>query len=202
MKTAIPWSRRYGAAPAAKRDKRIPSYRAFRRQLAEDFAVNRSKIMAPGFHAVAVYRFGVWVDGLDNRFARWPLRRLYLGLHAFVRNFYGIEISYLVRIGRRLRIAHQSGIVVHEFATLGDDCLLRQNVTIGVTREDTPREEAPVIGDRVQLGAGAVVLSPARIGDDVVIGPNIVVRSDVPSGSAILPQEATIRPRRAGAPAG
>jgi serine O-acetyltransferase len=156
-------------------------------------------MLMPGFQAVAVYRFGVWVDGVRPRLVRWPLRKIYRLMHAFVRNVYGIELFWTVRAGRRLRIGHQSGIVIHRNVTLGDDCLIRHNVTIGIAGPSTPREEVPVLGDRVAIGAGAVILSPARIGDDVVIGPNVVVRSHVPPNSTVMPHAPEIKPRaRAG----
>lgn len=37
------------------------------------------------------------------------------------------------------------------------------------------------IGKRVQLGANVVVISPARIGDDVVVAANAVVKGDIPA---------------------
>lgn len=178
-----------------RRPKRIPSFAALRRHWREDLKANRRDLFKPGFQAVAVYRFGVWVDGLEPWLLRAPLFRFYRLLFQFARNFYGIELSHKVRVGRRLRIGHQHGIVVHQNVSLGDDCLIRQNVTIGVAHDLTPTEEVPMLGDRVELGAGAVVLSPARIGDDVRIGPNVVVRGVVPSCSVVLPAEPTIRAR-------
>ena len=43
-------------------------------------------------------------------------------------------------------------------------------------------EDAPVLGDGVEVGAGAVVIGKVTIGDGAMIGPNAVVMSDVPAG--------------------
>ena len=54
-------------------------------------------------------------------------------------------------------IEHQGAIVVHGNAQLGDDCIIRQGVTIGNRYMDRPNE-APVLGNRVNVGAGAKLL--------------------------------------------
>lgn len=177
-------------------DRRIASFAALREHWREDFVANDSTLFRPGFIAVANYRFGVWAFGIGNALLRMPLTGLYTLIYHLVKNVLGIELHYKVRVGRRLRIGHQHGIVIHRDVRIGDDCLVRQNVTIGVSRVGVPREEVPVIGNRVEIGAGAVILSPARIGDDVLIGPNTVVRRHVPSGSRVLPPEPVIEQRR------
>jgi maltose O-acetyltransferase len=53
---------------------------------------------------------------------------------------------------------------------------------------------APIeIGDRVLIGANAVVLAGARIGDDAVIGAGAVVTGDVPPGTLAVGVPATVR---------
>ncbi len=178
-----------------RRQNRIPSFADLRRHWREDYAVNGRNLWQPGNQAVALYRFGVWVDGHPNRFVRYPLRKLYQFLYLMVRNLYGIEIPIGVRIGRRLKIAHQSGIVISPLCRIGDDCLIHHNVTIGQTRTGVNPEDGVRIGDRVEIGTGAVVLNPARIGHDTRIGPNVVLREDVPPFSKILPPRHEVRPR-------
>ena len=81
---------------------------------------------------------------------------------------------------------------MNRLVVIGDDCLIRQGVTIGAA---TKRHESPVLGDRVEVGAGAVIAGAITIGDDVVIGPNAVVMSDVPSGSIVASAPARVFPR-------
>ena len=42
-----------------------------------------------------------------------------------------------------------------------------------------------MLGDRVRVGANAVVLGPITIGDDAVIGAGAVVVRDVPAGAVV-----------------
>lgn len=129
-----------------------------------------------------------------------PVRLAVEAATFIVRNLYGIELYPTARIGRRLRIAHQHGIVIHPAAVIGDDCMIRHGVTIGAdgVRDDGGR--APVLGDRVKLGVGAVIAGPVRIGDDVTVGPNAVVMTNVPAGSIVTAPPSRIMtppPRRA-----
>jgi serine O-acetyltransferase len=149
----------------------------------EDWIANERGLMRPGFHALLVHRVGSWVMALP----RLP-RLLFLPFYAlafyWVRNLYGIELPHRTKVGRRFTLAHQSGIVIHPFAVIGDDCLIRQNVTIGAAGSST---DAPRIGNRVEVGAGAVLAGRIRIGDDARIGPNVVVMTNVPAGALVVP---------------
>jgi maltose O-acetyltransferase len=49
-----------------------------------------------------------------------------------------------------------------------------------------------VIGDRVFVGAGAIILPGSRIGDDSVVGAGAVVRGDVPPGSLVVGNPAKV----------
>lgn len=144
-----------------------------------------------------MYRFGVWREGIQTAALRLPFSLLYHVLRRCIRNFYGIEMYSTARIGRRLRIAHQSGIVLHEEAVLGDDCLIRQGVSIGRASNhgEGVRAKAPVLGSRVEVGANAVIVGGITIGDDVVIGPNTVVMTNVPSDSIVASPPARVIPR-------
>ena len=78
---------------------------------------------------MVVYRLGYWRRGLA-----FPWRQLlYVAtviLQRYVRNHYGIELHPTAKIGRRLSFPHQHGIVVHHYARIGDDCSIRQGVTL------------------------------------------------------------------------
>jgi serine O-acetyltransferase len=152
--------------------------------LREDLAANRGHWERAGFHALAVYRFGVWADhrkGPVGFLANIAYRLLY----GFVRNVYSIELPRGTKVGKRIWIPHPAGIVITNRAEIGDDCLILQNVTVGLgghRGRKRPGPHAPRIGDRVEIGAGAVVMGGITIGDDARIGPNAVVLTDVPPG--------------------
>lgn len=172
----------------------IPSFRALRGYVREDYAANARSLWAPGFQAVAIYRFGVWACGIRARALGMPLRALYRFLNLGVRNLYGIELPVQTRVGRRFTIAHQHGIVIHKDAAFGDDCLIRHGVTVGALRPGRGTRP-PTLGDRVEVGVGAVLVGPIRIGDDAVIGPNAVVMTNVPAGSIVAsPQPRIMTP--------
>jgi serine O-acetyltransferase len=116
---------------------------------------------------------------------RAPFSVLYKALYRKVRNVYGIELPYTVELGRRVVIEHQGAIVVHGNCHIGDDSILRQGVTLGNRYLDRPFD-APKLGDRVNVGAGAKILGDVTIGDDAVIGANAVVLSDVPAGQTAV----------------
>ena len=162
--------------------------------IGEDFRANGRSRVSPGFHALVVYRFGrcVYRDGRAR--LRWA-RPLYRLGRAFVAGVYSVELPREAQIGRRLHLPHPHGVVVSSDAVIGDDCMLRHNVTIGAG-SDT-RGGYPTIGDRVQFGPGSIVMGAVHVGDDVMIGPGAVVVRDVPAGSRVLAPLATCRPPRA-----
>jgi len=154
-------------------------------QIHEDWIANHRDWTEPGFRALAVHRLGFWAGERSEGFLRSTLLFLYRVLWRYVRNHYGIEIPHTTVIGRRFRIAHQSGIVIHPKTVIGDDCIIRQNVTIGAVTW-ARFSDAPKLGHRVDIGAGAVILGKVTIGEGARIGPNSVVMSNVPAGATVF----------------
>lgn len=147
----------------------------------EDLGVHRGQWSRPGFQAMLMYRIG------RERRRHGVLQRRLMGavyhlLHRVVRNLYGIELHSSAEIGRRVKIAHQGGIVIHEHASIGDDCVIRQCVTIGAASDET-FDRAPRLGRNVSVGAGAVIMGRVVVGDNCRIGPNSVVMINVPTGA-------------------
>lgn len=166
--------------------------RTFLQLCREDYATHGRDATLPGFRAVVVHRFGNWRLTVTPRAVRAPLTLLYRVSYRWVRNHYGIELPHSAVVGRRVCVEHQGGIVVHGSTVIGDDTTVRQNVTIGNRHLHEP-QKAPVIGRRVNIGAGAVVLGDIVIGDDVAIGANAVVLDDVPAGCTVVGPKAIIR---------
>ncbi|MEG3879603.1 serine O-acetyltransferase [Microcoleus sp. herbarium7] len=157
----------------------------FWQQLKEDWIAHGRDWTKPGFRAVAIQRFGVWRMTLEPIILRAPFSILYRALFRKVRNTYGIELPYTVRLGRRVVIEHQSGIVIHGECSIGDDCIIRQGVTMGNRYLDRPFD-APKLGNRVNVGAGAKIFGNVTIGNDANIGANAVVLSDIPPGKTAV----------------
>lgn len=161
----------------------------------EDWIAHGRDWTRPGFRAVAVHRFGTWRMGVRPKLLRAPLSLLYRALYRRCRNIYGIELPYSVRLGRHVVIEHQGGIVVHGATVIGDRCIIRQNCTLGIRRMDA-LDDAPILEEGVQLGAGAVILGRVRIGAGAAIGANAVVMTDVPAGALAIGVPAVAKERR------
>ena len=142
---------------------------------------------SPGLHAIWAYRFAhrLWLRGGLGRISARVLM-------TFVRSVTGVEIHPAAVIGHRFFIDHGMGVVIGETAEVGDDVMLYHGVTLG-GRSLQRVKRHPTVGSRVTIGAGARILGPVYIGDDVQIGANSVVVKDVPSGAIATGVPATIR---------
>jgi serine O-acetyltransferase len=94
----------------------------------------------------------------------------------------GSDVGIHAQFGSNLRLPHPVGVVIHERAVIGDDCMLMQQVTVGMLAD----HRVPTIGSRVYIGTGAKVLGGIHIGDDARIGANAVVLADVPAGATAV----------------
>jgi len=147
-------------------------------------------LTSPGLHAIWAHR------GLHELWKR-PGGRLPARVLATVtRSITGVEIHPAARLGRRFFIDHGMGVVIGETAEVGDDVMLYHGVTLGGRSMEHVKRH-PTVGDRVTIGAGARVLGPIRIGDDVQVGANSVVVKDVPAGAVATGIPAVVRfPKR------
>jgi serine O-acetyltransferase len=84
----------------------------------------------------------------------------------------GAEIDLNCKIGGGLLLPHPNGIVIHPKAVIGPNCLIFQQVTLAGKVK---------LGFHVDIGAGAKLLGPLNIGDNVKVGANAVVTSDIPN---------------------
>ena len=148
---------------------------------------------AQGFWALVVYRFGRWRYGVRPVLLRKLLSAVYRVLYKLVQIVTGIELPCEVQLGRNFVIDHSGGIVISGYARFGDNCRIRNGVVVGLSRVDEPC--APVIGNNVDIGAGAKLLGAITIGDNVLIGANAVVVRDVPADSIAVGVPAVARPR-------
>jgi serine O-acetyltransferase len=160
------------------------TFRQFIAQIGEDYRTHGKDWTMPGFRAVAVHRFGVWVRGLRFRLFRGPFSLIHRVLYRYIRNHYSIELVPTTKVGRRLRLGHQGGMVIGP-SQIGDDCIIRQNVTMGAV-SDATIDRLPILMNRVEVGCGAVIIGGIVIGDGARIGPNAVVTTDVPAGAAVM----------------
>jgi serine O-acetyltransferase len=93
----------------------------------------------------------------------------------------GADIPLNSKIGGGLLIPHPNGVVIHPAAKIGVNCLIFQQVAIG-TRGGGG---VPIIDGHVDIGAGAKILGPVRIGAHASVGANAVVTDDVAPGTTV-----------------
>ena len=149
---------------------------------------------AQGFWALVVYRFGRWRYDVRPVILRKALSLIYRVAYKLVQIVCAIELPCEVELGRNFVIDHSGGIVISGYAKFGDNCRIRNGVVVGLSRVDDPC--APVIGNNVDIGAGAKLLGRITIGDNCLIGANAVVIRDVPANSIAVGVPAVVKPRK------
>lgn len=169
----------------------------------EDIGVNGS-LMTPGTQMLAHLRLGQWARAPQRAVVTRALAEvIYRLCYFYVRNLIGFEVPRTVNMGRRVKFVHQHGVTVHPFAQIGDECLVRHNVTIGLRGDpsDTGRQfPPPRIGNRVQFGVGTTIVGGVTIGDGAVLGAHALIATDVPEqASAVAPAARVLRLRGTGA---
>jgi serine O-acetyltransferase len=153
--------------------------RAFRADLAavydRDPACNRyiePLLYFKGFHALVTHRFA-------HELLKQGRRDFALYLQSQSSRIFAVDINPAAKIGIGIMIDHGTGIVIGETATVGDNCSILQNVTLGGTGKETG-DRHPKIGANVLLSVGAKVLGNIKVGDCSVVGAGSVVLKDVP----------------------
>lgn len=132
----------------------------------------------PGVQAVALHRIShrLWARG-------WRyLPRLIAFLARVLTN---VDIHPGASVGRRFFIDHGACVVIGETAVIGNDVTFYHGVTLGGTSWNKGRRH-PEIGNGVMLGAGAKILGPIRVGDNVRVGANSVVVEEVPDNCTVV----------------
>ncbi len=120
-----------------------------------------------GVQALLIHR-------INHRIWRFGLRWVARYLSTIARLLTGVEIHPGAKIGRRFFIDHGMSVVIGETAEIGDDCTIYQGVTLGGTSWEKGKRH-PTLKNNVVIGAGAKILGPITLGNDVRIGSNAVV---------------------------
>lgn len=131
------------------------------------------------FRAVFLYRLSNFFDN----------KRIYILAYSFEKLMHFTTITW---IGRKAQIdpgfviRHVGGIVIGGKSVIGENCEIRQGVTLGGNLgKEKYGTTQPILGDNILIGAGAKILGPVKIGDNCIIGANAVVVSDIPENSVV-----------------
>ena len=130
-------------------------------------------LFSTGTHIVWSYRTNHWL---------WQhgMHKLALLMAKRTRRRLSADIHPAATIGRHFTIDHGVGVVIGGTAVIGDDCLLYQGVTLGMTGKHGGKRH-PTLGSGVMVGANATVLGNIRVGDGARVGAGAVVLEDVPN---------------------
>ena len=136
-------------------------------------------LFSVGTHAVWSYRWHHWLY-------EHGMRGLALWLSKRTRQKLGADIHPAATIGRRFTIDHGIGVVIGSTAIIGDDCLIYQGVTLGMTGKNPQGKRHPTLGSNVLVGANAVILGDINVGDGAKVGAGAVVVKDVPAHVTVV----------------
>ena len=105
------------------------------------------------------------------------------------RNF-SVDIAQTSSIDVGLVIVHLGAIVIGKDAIIGKNVKIQSGVTIGMK---SSQSKMPIIGDNCYLGTGCKILGGVIVGDNVTVGANAVVLSDIPSNSIAVGMPAKVK---------
>lgn len=103
----------------------------------------------------------------------------------------GADIPINASIGGGLMIPHPNGIVIHADSIIGPNCIIFQQVTLGLGHGGVPS-----LGGGVSIGAGAKLLGKIQVGNHAVVAAMAVVTRDVPAGTLAMGMPARILEKR------
>ena len=148
-----------------------------------DYRRHGSSVLNPAFWIISNYRFGKWIWTLKFAPFRWLLSKVYGLISLFLLLTTGDILGRETKIGKNYHIIHSGGTKINPHAIIGDNVGIMHGVTLGSNMD---RPGAPIIGDNVYIGTGAVVIGKITIGDNSRISANSLVVSDVPPNTTAI----------------
>lgn len=150
----------------------------------KSYLFNLSK--KPGLWILTQYRLSKWVRIHCKILVLRQLLRLMCAIWEQVNQvLLHCEFPNTAEIGEGVYIPHPYSIVIHMDTQIGNNCILSQNITIGVGGRGD-KSGVPKIGDRVYIAPGAKIFGAITIGNDVAIGANAVVTKDLPDNAVAV----------------
>ena len=139
----------------------------------------------PGFRFTCLYRWCRHYSKINplGIFCRLWFKRLQVK--------YGYQIPHTCKIGKGLFLGHYGNIVINQRVIIGNHCNIAQGVTLGFVSRGSLKG-CPKIGDRVWIGANAVIVGNIVIGNDVLISPLSFVNFNVPDRAVVSGNPASI----------
>lgn len=107
---------------------------------------------------------------------------------------FGFQIPYVTSIGKGFHIGHFGSIIINSKTKIGDNCNIAPGVVIGQSNRGKSKG-TPIIGNKVWIGSGSVIVGNITIGDNVLIAPCSFVNISIPDNSMVIGNPATIQTR-------
>lgn len=127
-----------------------------------DFQARGRDCGAKANRVMIVDRFGRWRYDVRPAPLRNVLSLLYKILNKLTQIIIGVALPCEAVVGQNFVIDHFGGIIISGYARFGDDYRIRSGVSFGLRRMEEPI--APVIGNNVDIGAGAKLVGPITVG--------------------------------------
>lgn len=157
--------------------------------LFQDWKANRGNIKG---------RIVLFMFRLVNAINRYMLLKILFFWYLMIYRFFvewvlGVELPRKLIAGKNLIFYHGQGLVVNFKTIIGENCVLRNGVTIGHKKlADGSLSKSPRIGNNVDIGANACIIGDITIGDNVIIGAGAVVIKDIPANSIAVGNPARV----------
>ena len=160
-------------------------YLDYRRYRAAGLSSLRTIFLTQGFWASCVYRAShALTESLPDGILHVLAKTLAAIAQKAVEILTGICIPRACEIGGGLYIP-RFGSIILSHGSIGCNCTIEQNVTIGVAGRGEDRGH-PTIGNRVFIGAHSMIVGKVSIGDDAVIFPGSIVTRAVPPRAVVM----------------
>lgn len=178
------------AKSAPRRVLRLPEWcrllhSDYRRYRAAGHSALATVFLTQGFWASCVYRScHAWINAMPDGVLRSIAKTVGSVLQKVIEIVTGICVPNKTKIGAGLYFP-RFGAIILSHGPIGENCTIEQNVTLGIAGRGEERGR-PSIGNRVFIGAGAMIVGKITIGDDAYIFPGSVVTRTVPPRAVVM----------------
>lgn len=155
------------------------------KKILDDYAGNNPTLfkcivaifLNPSFNILFNFRIGQYLFNSKYKFFRVlsSRKRMKLVLKK------SCDISFNAVIGKKLRLAHPTSVVIGSGSILKNNIVIYQNVTLGSNGKH--EKTYPVIENGVIIYASSTIIGGVTIGENSIIGANTLVNIDVPPNS-------------------
>lgn len=124
------------------------------------------------------FNYCFWLRLASRKNFLFPLALL---MHKHMTRKYGVQIPRTTQIGYGFYIGHGIGIVINGGTKIGNNVNISQFLSIG-SNNGTPA----TIGDNVYIGPNVCIVEDVHIGNHVTIGAGSVVVKDIPDNATAV----------------